>query len=328
MTSRPSRALSTVSAAPPRPAAAAAPPGRRAATWALALGLAATLAGPGAWAADTLGRIKETGKATIGARDASGGLSYALGGGKFAGFHVELCQRVLADVQKQLGLPKLDIQYRRVTSQNRSTLLQMGGVDMDCGSTTHTTARQRDASFALTTFVEEVRLAVKADSGITEVAQLDGKRVSTTTGSTSVNLLRQQERAGNLRFSAVYGKDHDDSFLLLQTGRADAFVMDSQILAALIAKSKKPADWRIVGQPLSVEPIAIMLPRDDPAFKQAVDDSLRAMMQSGEMARIYDKWFMQPIPPSKARIGLPPSAATLAAWAEPNDRPAESYKAR
>lgn len=305
-----------------------APPRASTAAGLMLLCAAALLVSPGAWAADTLARIKETGKATIGARDASGGLSYAISPGVFGGFHVELCQRVLADVGKQLGLPKLAIEYRRVTSQNRVTLLQMGSVDMDCGSTTHTTARQRDAAFALTTFVEEVRVVVKADAGITQLGQLDGKRVATTTGSTSVNLLRQREKSDNLRFNAVYGKDHDDSFLLLQTGRADAFVMDSQIAAALIAKSKKPEAWRLLDEPLSVEPIAIMLPRDDPAFKKAVDDSLRTLMQSGEIARIYDKWFLQPIPPRKLRIGLPASAATRAAWAEPNDRPAESYKLR
>jgi len=148
--------------------------------------------------------------------------------------------------------------------------------------------------------------------------------VSTTTGTTAVQVMRRKARAAGVEFRAVYGKDHGDSFLLLQTGRADAFVMDSQILASLISQAANPADYRIVGEVLSVEPIAIMLRKDDPAFKRAVDDSIVAMMKSGEIARLYERWFMQPIPPSGRRVGLPPSEATLAAWAEPNDRPVEA----
>jgi hypothetical protein len=159
-------------------------------------------------------------------------------------------------------------------------------------------------------------------SGITSIAQLNGKNVATTTGTTSVQLLRKHERATGVDFKEVFGKDHADSFLLLESGRADAFIMDGQILAGNIAKSKNPADFRIVGEVLAVEPIAIMMRKDDPAFKKAVDDSLKALIKSGEMAKIYDKWFMQPIPPANTRIGLPASEATKAAWANPNDKPA------
>jgi glutamate/aspartate transport system substrate-binding protein len=221
-----------------------------------------------------------------------------MGDGKFAGFHVEMCERILADVQKQLGLAKLDIKYQPVTSQNRIPLVQNGTVDIECGSTTNNAARQKDVCLRVTTYVEEVRIAVKANSGITSIAQLNGKNVATTTGTTSVQLLRKHERAAGVDFKEVFGKDHADSFLLLESGRADAFVMDGQILAGNIAKSKNPADFRIVGEVLSVEPIAIMLRKDDPAFKKAVDDSIKALIKSGEMAKIYDKWFMQPIPPA------------------------------
>ncbi|MBZ0143331.1 MAG: amino acid ABC transporter substrate-binding protein, partial [Rhodocyclaceae bacterium] len=235
------------------------------------------------------------------------------------------CQRILADVQKQLGLAKLDIKYQPVTSQNRIPLTQNGTVDIECGSTTNNAARQKDVAFAVTTYVEEVRIAVKASSGIASIAQLNGKNVATTTGTTSVQLLRKHERAAGVDFKEVFGKDHADSFLLLESGRADAFVMDGQILAGNIAKSKNPADFRIVGEVLAVEPIAIMLRKDDPAFKKAADDSLKALIKSGEMAKIYDKWFMQPIPPANKPIGLPASEATKAAWANPNDKPAEDY---
>ena len=283
------------------------------------------LAAAGAAQADTLAKFKTSGAATMGVRESSGALSYTLGDGKFAGFHVEICQRVLADVQKQLGLPRLDVKYQAVTSQNRIPLVQNGTVDIECGSTTNNATRQKDVSFAVTTFVEEVRIAVKADSGITSIAQLAGKKVATTTGTTSVQLLRKHERANGVNFEEVFGKDHADSFLLMESGRADAFVMDGQILAGNIAKAKNPAEFKIVGEVLSVEPIAIMIRKDDPAFKKAVDDSITAMMKSGEIAKLYDKWFLQPIPPSNTKVGLPLSDATKAAWAQPNDKPVEDY---
>jgi glutamate/aspartate transport system substrate-binding protein len=274
---------------------------------------------------DTLKKIKDSGSATMGVRESSGALSYTLGDGKFAGFHIDVCSKVLADVQKQLGLAKLDVKYQPVTSQNRIPLVQNGTVDIECGSTTNNAARQKDVAFAVTTYVEEVRIAVKANSGITSIAQLNGKKVATTTGTTSVQHLRKHERGANVNFEEVFGKDHADSFLLLDTGRADAFVMDGQILAGNIAKAKNPADYRIVGEVLSVEPIAIMIRKDDPAFKKAVDDSIKAMMKSGDIAKMYDKWFMQPIPPTNTKVGLPLSDATKNAWANPNDKPLEDY---
>jgi len=289
----------------------------------LAAALALLVAG--AAQADTLAKIKGSGAVTMGVRESSGALSYTLGDGKFAGFHVEICTRVLADVQKQLGLAKLDVKYQPVTSQNRIPLVQNGTVDIECGSTTNNATRQKDVSFAVTTYVEEVRIAVKAASGITGIGQLTGKNVATTTGTTSVQLLRKHERANGVEFKEVFGKDHADSFLLLESGRADAFVMDGQILAGNIAKAKNPADFRIVGEVLAVEPIAIMIRKDDPAFKKAVDDSISAMMKSGEIAKMYDKWFLQPIPPSNTRVGLPASDATKMAWATPNDKPVEDY---
>ena len=289
------------------------------------LALAAVLAMGAAHAEDTLKKIKDSGAVTMGVRESSGALSYTLGDGKFAGFHVEICTRALADIQKQLGLAKLEIKYQPVTSQNRIPLVQNGTVDIECGSTTNNATRQKDVAFAVTTFVEEVRIAVKANSGITGIAQLNGRNVATTTGTTSVQTLRKNERASGMDFKEIFGKDHADSFLLLESGRADAFVMDGSILAGNIAKAKNPADFKIVGEVLSVEPIAIMMRKDDPAFKHAVDDSIKAMIKSGDMARMWDKWFLQPIPPTNTRVGLAVSESTKAAWASPNDRPMEDY---
>ncbi|MBT9553128.1 MAG: amino acid ABC transporter substrate-binding protein [Hydrogenophaga sp.] len=277
---------------------------------------------------DTLKKIKDSGSVTMGVRESSGALSYTLGDGKFVGYHVEICQKVLADVQKQLGLAKLDIKYQPVTSQNRIPLVQNGTVDIECGSTTNNAARQKDVSFAVTTFVEEVRIAVKANSGISSIAQLNGKKVATTTGTTSVQTLRKNERATGVNFEEVYGKDHADSFLLLESGRADAFVMDGAILAGNIAKAKNPADFKIVGEVLSVEPIAIMIRKDDAAFKKAVDDSLKAMMKSGDVAKLWTKWFEQPIPPANTKVGMVANENTKAAWATPNDKPMEDYSVK
>ena len=292
---------------------------------AVAFAAAAFVVGAAQAQSDTLAKIKESGAATMGVRESSGALSYTLGDGKYAGYHVELCQRVLADVQKSLGLAKMEIKYQPVTSANRIPLVQNGTVDIECGSTTNNATRQKDVSFAVTTFVEEVRIAVKANSGITGIAQLNGKNVATTTGTTSVQLLRKNERATGVDFKEIFGKDHADSFLLLESGRADAFVMDGAILAGNIAKAKNPADFKIVGEVLSVEPIAIMVRKDDAKFKAAVDASLSAMMKSGDIAKVYDKWFVQPIPPSNTRVGLGLSDATKAAWAAPNDKPVEDY---
>ena len=277
-----------------------------------------------AQANDTIAKVKASGVVTMGVRDSSGALSFTLGDGKYAGFHYDLCQRIIANLEKAAG-KKLEIKYLPVTSQNRIPLVQNGTVDIECGSTTNNATRQKDVAFAVTTYVEEVRIAVKANSGITSLNQLNGKNVATTTGTTSVQLLRKHERAAGVDFKEVFGKDHADSFLLLESGRADAFVMDGQILAGNIATAKNPADFKIVGEVISVEPIAIMLRKDDPAFKKLADDTLKDLMKSGEIGKIYDKWFMQPIPPKNTRVGLPASEATKAAWANPNDKPVEDY---
>ena len=281
-----------------------------------------------AQAETTLEKIKRTGVVVMGVRESSGALSYTLGNGKFTGFHVEICNKILPNIQKQLGLKKLDIQYLPVTSQNRIPLMQNGTIDIECGSTTNNAARQADVAFAVTLFVEEVRIAVKANSGITGIAQLNGKTVATTTGTTSVQTLRKNERASGIQFNELYGKDHSDSFLLLESGRADAFVMDGTILAGNIARSKNPADFKLVGEILSVEPIAIMLRKDDPTFKKAVDDQIIKMMKSGEITKLWDKWFMQPIPPTNTKVGMPANENTKKAWATPNNKPAEDYLAK
>ncbi|MEN9398263.1 MAG: hypothetical protein RLZ81_2793 [Pseudomonadota bacterium] len=286
--------------------------------------MAAASCGANAQGTDTISKVKASGAITMGVRDSSGALSYTLGDGKYAGYHYEICQRIIANLEKAVG-KKLDIKYQLVTSQNRIPLVQNGTVDIECGSTTNNVTRQKDVAFLNTVYMEQVRIAVKAASGINGIAQLNGKSVATTTGTTSVQLLRKHERATGVDFKEVYGKDHADSFLLLESGRADAFVMDATILIGNIVNSKSPADFRIVGEPLSIEPIGIMIRKDDPAFKKLGNDTLAELVKSGELAKIYDKWFMHAIPPKNISVNMPVTAETKAAWANLNDKPAEEY---
>lgn len=297
--------------------------------WMACSGIAAalTLAGASATAQqiDTLKKIKETAAVTMGVREASGAMSYTLGAGEYTGFHVDICKRVIADIQKQLGLAKLDVRFQSVTAQNRIPLVQNGTVDLECGTTTNNAARQKDVAFAPTLYIEEVRVATKTRTGITSLSQLANRTVSATSGATAVQLIRKHERAAGVDFKEVYGKDNSEGFLLLENDRAEAFVADGQILATMISQSKQPKNYVVLKEVLSVEPIAIMLPKGDASFKQAVDASIARMAKSGEVAKLYDKWFVQPIPPNNTQVGMPASELTRAAWANLSDKPLEDY---
>jgi len=276
-------------------------------------------------ASATMDKIKSSGAVTMGVRESSIPMSYTTGDSRFDGYHVEVCRMILNDVKDTLGMSTLRINYQPVTSQNRVPLVQNGTVDIECGTTTNNASRAKDVGFANTLYVEEVRIAVKANSGINSISQLAGKKVATTTGTTSVQLLRKHEKANNVNFDEVFGKDHSDSFLLLESGRADAFVMDGSILAGNIASAKNPKDFKIVGEVLSTEPIAIMVPKNDPEFKAAVNAAIAKIVANGRMPALWDKWFLKPIPPKNVVVGLELSSATKNAWANLNDKPVEDY---
>ncbi len=273
----------------------------------------------------TMDKMKSTGTVTMGVRESSIPMSYTTGDGRFDGYHVEVCRMILTDIKNKLGMSTLLTNYQPVTSQNRVPLVQNGTVDIECGSTTNNANRAKDVGFANTLYIEEVRIAVKANSGINSISQLVNKKVATTTGTTSVQLLRKHEKANGVNFDEVFGKDHADSFLLLESGRADAFVMDGSILAGNIANSKNPKDYKIVGEVLSTEPIAIMIRKDDPEFKAAVNAAIAKIVANDNMAKLWDKWFLKPIPPKNVIVGLELSPATKNAWANLNDKPAEEY---
>lgn len=273
----------------------------------------------------TLKKIKDSGSVTLGIRESSIPLSYLDASQKPVGYHIDICNRIVDAIKLKLALPKLKVNSQPVTSQNRIPLVTNGTVDLECGSTTNNAARQNQVAFAPTTYVTTVRMAVKKASGITSLAQLDGKPVATTTGTTSVQLIRAHEKGKGVNFKEVYGKDHADSFLMLASDRAVAFVMDDNLIAGLIATSQNPGEYAIVGEPLSVEPIAIMFRKDDPQFKGLVHATVRDLIKSGEVAKLYAKWFTQPIPPKNANLNLPMSDALKGALQSPNDAPAEQY---
>jgi glutamate/aspartate transport system substrate-binding protein len=271
----------------------------------------------------TLAKAKAAGTLVMGVREASPPLSYAVSGG-YVGYHVELCEQMLAKL-----LPGVAVRPMVVTSQNRVPLLQNGTVDIECGSTTNNAARQQQVAFGSTTYITEARFAVRAASGIESAEQLKGKTVVTTVGTTLVQRLRKLEQDNKgMALNIVLAKDHAESFLLLESGRADAFAMDDNTLAGNISNARNPGDFRIVGKPLGIEPIAIMIRKDDPAFKRAVDGYLANAMASGALEKLYARWFMAPIPPRNAVINIPLSDSLKAAFQSPNDRPAEAYEER
>lgn len=286
------------------------------------LALFAVLAPPCALADDvpTLKKIKESGTIVIGNRDASFGFSYTEGSSAPIGYSIEICKRIVEAIKTELKMPSIEVKYQTVTSQNRMPLVINGTVDIECGSTTNLVERQKQVAFSPDIFRYNVRMAVKANSGIRSVADLNGKTVVTTAGTTSYRLLKEQEKGKAIDATNLSGKDHAESFLLLESGRASAFVLDDILLAGLIANAKNPKDYLIVGEALRTENQALMFRKDDPQFKALVDRVVSDMMKSGEMERLYNRWFMSPIPPKNININYPMNAETKDAFANPSSK--------
>lgn len=271
-----------------------------------------------AQAVDTLAKIKSSGKIIIGHRESSDPISYVVGG-KPVGYAVDVCNNVANDIKKQLNLPNLKVEYKAVTSSTRIPELLAGNIDMECGTTTNSKQRQQQVSFSTNYYATEVRMVVKASSGIKSLGDLNGKAVVTTTGTTSDKYIKMNEKGQAINVQNVYGKDHADSFAMVASGRAAAFVMDDNILAGLVAKSSNPASFAIVGPVLSSEPYGIMLAKDDAGIKAIADRVVTSMWKSGQMDTLYKKWFQSPIPPKNANLNLAPSASFLKLKASPND---------
>ena len=287
-----------------------------------ALAIAAALCATPALADDlpTLQKIKSSGTIVVGHRESSIPFSYLDGNQKPVGYSMDLCNKVVEAVKKELKMPALVTKLTPVTSQTRIPLMTNGTIDLECGSTTNSLERQKQVAFGVTTFVSPVRMVVKADSGIKSLSDLNGKAVATTTGTTSDRYIKQNEKGQSIDVKNVYGKDHAESFLMVETGRAAAFVMDEVLLAGFIASAKNPKDFALAGPALSTEPYGIMLRKDDPQFKALVDKTLTDLMKSGEINKIYAKWFTSPIPPKNVNLNLPMNAQLQDAIKHPNDK--------
>ena len=271
----------------------------------------------------TLQKIKDSGAITIGHRESSVPFSYLDANQKPIGYAMDLFAKVVDAIKAELKMPSLQVNYQAVTSQNRIPLMQNGTIDLECGSTTNSVARQQQVGFSVAYFVTSVRMAVRKDSGVKDIGDLNGKPVVTTTGTTSDQLIKMNEKGKTIDVRNIYGKDHADSFLMVESARAAAFVMDDILLAGLIASSKNPANFEIVGPSLRDEPYAVMMRKDDAPIKAIVDKTLTGLMKSGEAEKLYAKWFMNPIPPRNVNLNFPMSPAVKAAFQNPTDKGVE-----
>jgi glutamate/aspartate transport system substrate-binding protein len=295
------------------------------------LALAVALCAGGARAEEltgTLKNIKETGVITLGFRDSSIPFSYLDDNQKPVGFAMDICYKIVDAVKKDLKLDKLEVKLNPVTSSTRIPLLANGTVDLECGSTTNNVERQKQVSFTNTHFLTASRYVSKKSSNINSIDDLKGKTVVSTAGTTNIKQLTEANTARNLGVTIVPAKDHAEAFLMVETDRAAAFVMDDILLASLVAGSKEPVAYVISKDAFSKpEPYGIMLRKDDPAFKKVVDAATAAIYTSGEGAKLYDKWFMQKIPPKGLNLNAPISPELKAEFAKPSDSPEpDSYK--
>jgi glutamate/aspartate transport system substrate-binding protein len=268
----------------------------------------------------TLKKIKDTGTITVGHRESSIPFSYLDDKQQPVGYAMELCGKVVEAVKAELKMPALKVVYQPVTSANRIPLLQNGTIDLECGSTTNSVERQKQVSFGPTYFVINVSAAVKKTSGVKQFADLNGKTIVSTSGTTSIPLLRAYEKAKHIDFKELQAKDHAESMQLLATDRAQAFIMDDILLAGQIANQANPGDYVILQESLRTEPYSMMMRKDDPQFKALVDRTVAAVMKSGEIEKIYAKWFQNPIPPKGVNMNFPMSPAIKEAFANPNDK--------
>jgi glutamate/aspartate transport system substrate-binding protein len=287
--------------------------------------LAATVAALGCNAAGaeeltgTLKKIKDSGSITLGHREASMPFSYYDDKQQVVGYAMDLCDRVVGAIKKELKLDKLEVKLNPVTSSTRIPLIANGTVDLECGSTTNNLDRQKQVAFTITHFVTANRFASKKSANLKTVDDLKGKTIISTSGTTNIKQITEINGQRNLGLNILAAQDHAEAFLTVETDRAAAFVMDDIILYSLVASAKTPSDYVISADPLSVEPYAIMLRRDDPAFKKVVDNAMIAIYKSGEINAIYDKWFLKPIPPKGINLNVPMGASFKKVVASPTD---------
>jgi glutamate/aspartate transport system substrate-binding protein len=286
-----------------------------------AAALAAALAAPvhAQELTGTLKKIKDSGTITLGHRDSSIPFSYYDDKQQVVGYAMDLCMRIVDAVKAELKLPTIMVRLNPVTSATRIPLMANGTIDLECGSTTNNLERQKQVGFTITHFVTANRYVAKKSSGIKTLADLKGKTVVSTSGTTNIKWLTETNAAKGLGMSIVAAKDHAEAFLMVDTGRAVAFFMDDILLYSLVANSKSPGDWMIGAEAYTVEPYGIMLRRDDPAFKKVVDSAMTQIYKSGQINAIYEKWFLKPVPPKGVNLNVPMSAQFRKVVAGPTD---------
>lgn len=272
----------------------------------------------------TLKKIKDSATIVLGHRDSSIPFSYFGDNSRTPmGYSHDLQMRVVDALKTELGLPELKVRYNLVTSQTRIPLVQNGTVDLECGSTTNNLERQRQVDFSVGIFEVGTRLLTQKTSGINEFSDLAGKNVVTTAGTTSERLLKAMNAEKDMKMKVISAKDHGESFMMLESGRAAAFMMDDVLLYGEMAKARKPDDWHVVGTPQSYENYGCMLRKNDAPFKAVVDKALSATFASGDINAIYNQWFLQPIPPKGLNLNFPMSDELKALLANPSDKAAE-----
>ncbi len=267
----------------------------------------------------TLKKVKDSGTITLGHRDTSIPFSYYDDKQQVVGYAMDLCMRIVDAVKAELKMSKLDVKLNPVTSATRIPLMANGTIDMECGSTTNNLERQKQVAFTITHFVTANRYVAKKASNIAKLADLKGKTVVSTAGTTNIKWLTEENQKQNLGMNIVAGKDHAESFLMVDTGRAAAFFMDDILLYSLVANARTPGDWAIGSEAYTVEPYGIMLRRDDPAFKKVVDNAMIQTYKSGAINGIYEKWFLKPVPPKAINLNVPMSAQFKRVVANPTD---------
>jgi len=270
----------------------------------------------------TLDKVKANGSISVAYRESSIPFSYLGADGHPVGFGWEVCGKIVEQVKKATGRADLKVTTQAVTSQNRIPLLQNGTIDIECGSTTNNSERAKQVAFATNYFYTGTRFLVRSESPVKSIADLKSKKVVSTTGTTNYQVLRKLNAEQNLGFELMTAKDHAESALLVQQQRADAFGMDDILLYGLRASAANPAELAVVGEAIQVEPYAIMLRRDDPAFKKLVDDTLAALIRSGEFEALYKKWFQSPIPPKGINLNAPMSKELQENLKALSDKPA------
>jgi glutamate/aspartate transport system substrate-binding protein len=281
--------------------------------------LALALAVPAAAQEGTLKKIKDSGSITIGHRDASIPFSYYDDKQQPVGYAFELCLRIVDAVKSELKMPKLDVRYQLVTSANRIPLMANGTIDLECGSTTNNLARQEQVWFTITHFVTANRWIAKKSANISSLADLKGKTIVSTAGTTNIKQITEINGAQNLGMNIISANGHPEAFQMVETGRAVAFVMDDILLYSLAAQSRSPGDYAISTVALSVEPYGIMLRKDDVSFKKVVNAAMTSLYKSGQINPIYEKWFLKPVPPKGINLNVPMSDQFKRVIANPTD---------